>query len=155
MSSLSRTQAAREQADFDTERLDEFTNAPRVLLRENLGGGHEHRLSLALHRQHHGKDRDRRLPRTDISLKHPVHTSIRLHVRVDLAKCPRLGTRQSVRKGLVKGADQFVRALEYDTGLELRRRSPGLRLHELQEKEFIIRQPPAPAFSIKDALRRM
>ena len=90
--------APRQQRDLDAQGRQPFQGVLIVLLRQDLGGGHQRRLRPAFDRLQHRKKRHDRFAAADIPVQQPIHRRGRAHVRADLVQTTLLRLSQFKRQ---------------------------------------------------------
>ena len=126
-----------------------------MLFRENFRRGHEARLIATLYGNQHCEDRDRGLPRPDITLEHTIHPLRRYHVSMDLPKRSGLSPCQFEGQRFVQRANEVIGSTVPDPGPFFRRSSSSLRLNKLEEEELVERKATPATFGVVDRLGSM
>ena len=136
----------------EPERLDERAHRPEVLLGEDLGGRHEHRLRARFHgrqERHHGDDR---LAGADIPLEQPVHGHRAPQVRPDLRPDALLRRGQGERELAQESRDEVAGGRERPAVLA--RLPPALdREPDLEHEEVLEGEPPAGFLDVLERAR--
>ncbi len=88
---LPRRQTSREQRHRHGKVAEKGRNRAGMLLRQNLGGGHQRRLEARVDGTQRGEERYDRLSGADVTLDESVHRAGRGHILPDFAKDPYLG----------------------------------------------------------------
>ena len=125
------------------ERGEQPLERHRVLLGQELGGRHQRRLEIVLHREQHGEQRHDRLAGTHVAHQQPVHPIGRGHVGGDLPQGTLLIVGQLPGQRLAEAGREIAADGERHAAPAPLRHGAGPNEHELQVQQLVECEPPA------------
>ena len=123
-----------------------------VLIGQHLGRRHQCCLVPALHCGQHRGHGDHGLARAHVALQQPVHRVRRSEVGLDLADRSLLGTRETVRQGVVEAVHEISVDFVLEPALFALHRPLAQHQDQLHPEELVERETPSCLLLVLDAL---
>ena len=132
-----------EQRDLHAQRSEQASQGHRVLLGEDLGGGHQGRLIAGLDGGEHGQAGHHRLARAHVALEQTVHGIRRRQVRANLLPYPLLRAGEGERERGTQPARQLAGRVEREPGAAALAVAANGEPH-LEQEEVVEHEPSPP-----------
>ncbi len=133
-------QAAREPRDRHAQRPDPFGELSKVLLGQDLGGRHQHRLVAGIDGLQRGDGGHHRFAAAHVALQQPLHRMRSHEIGFDLADHAGLRRRQHERQRVAKARDQRAACRQHRRG-QRAARGVGPRQRQLLRQQLVELDP--------------